>query len=65
MYSIKNNIQALDLNIKVMDIDHFNEHSNSLTTALSAHCMIMLYLMHHRFKSYKVYEDSNFRYFLK
>ena len=37
MQSIKNKIQALDLKIKVIDIDHFHEHVNSLYTSLKSH----------------------------
>ena len=47
--SIKKNIQALYLKIKVMDIDHFHDNVNYLTTTLEAHGMIILDLMHHLF----------------
>ena len=56
--SIKNKIHNLSLNIKGMGIDHFNENVNSLNTVLSAHGMIILNLMPHLFKAYKVCKDS-------
>ena len=54
IHIIKNKIQALDLKIKVMDIDHFHWHVNSLTNVLAAQVVIMSDIMHHFFKSYKV-----------
>ena len=59
--SIKNKIQALDLKIKGMDIDHFYEQVNSLTTALSEHGMVMTDTMHHLFNTYKVFQDNEFQ----
>ena len=58
---IKNQIQALYLNIKGIDIDHCNENINSMTTALAAPGMIMTYIMHHLFKAYNVCDESEFR----
>ena len=45
-----------------MDIGHFCEHVNSMTTALEAHVIIVPEQIHHVSKAYKVCEDSEFRY---
>ena len=37
-----------------MDIDHFHEHIDSLNPVVESHGMIMLDLMYHLFKAYKV-----------
>ena len=45
IHRIRNKIQAMDLNIKGMDLEQFHKQINFLTTALAAHGMIMPYLM--------------------
>ena len=57
-------IQELDLKTKGMNIDHFHEHVNYLTTTLTAHGMIMMDLMHNLFNAKKVCEDSELRDYL-
>ena len=47
-----------------MDIDHFNEHFNSLSNALALNRRIMLDLMHHVFKVYNYFKHSEFRDYL-
>ena len=64
MHNIKINIQDMDINIKGINIDHFHEHIDYLTTSLVAYVIIMPDLMHHLFKAYKVCEDSDFREYL-
>ena len=51
IHIIKNKIQAVALRIKVLDIDQFHEHVNSLTTTLASHINIMPDGMHHLLKS--------------
>ena len=45
-------------------IDHFCENINNLTNALATHIMIIPDLRYNLFKSYKVFEDINFREYL-
>lgn len=61
IHNINKKIQVMYLKIKVMDIGHFQEHVNYLTTALAAHGMIMPYLMHHLFKVNKVFGNRELR----
>ena len=61
---INNLIQYLDLKIKGIYNNHFNENMNSLTTSMAAHRIIMTYLMYYLFQAYKVGEDNELGEFL-
>ena len=59
--SNKKKIQALDIKVKGMDIEHFHNPVYHLTNELEAHGIIILDIMNHLFKAYKVGKNGYFR----